>query len=175
MSGTQETNNIRASPLKTHKGSNLIKKPAVLPAISPTTLSSVSFASQRQPVIIYTHSPKIIHIEACDFMAVVQKLTGFSASSSADNHHNSILPSPNNDDTPISTKRRKISIGKKEESIESSMHATLQLVPQQWSSIARTTANFEFNPLHSDASSFMQGYVSEFCDWSNSSYKCTEL
>lgn len=30
----------------------------------------------RQPVIIYTHSPKVIHTQPQDFMALVQKLTG---------------------------------------------------------------------------------------------------
>ncbi|OWM89227.1 hypothetical protein CDL15_Pgr010514 [Punica granatum] len=33
-------------------------------------------AHQRQPVIIYTHSPKVIHTQPQDFMALVQKLTG---------------------------------------------------------------------------------------------------
>ncbi|KAG9155283.1 hypothetical protein Leryth_021310 [Lithospermum erythrorhizon] len=31
---------------------------------------------QKQPIIIYTHSPKIIHADAKDFMALVQNLTG---------------------------------------------------------------------------------------------------
>ncbi|PIN22539.1 hypothetical protein CDL12_04732 [Handroanthus impetiginosus] len=35
---------------------------------------------QPQPVIIYTHSPKVIHAKAHDFMALVQKLTGLQRS-----------------------------------------------------------------------------------------------
>ncbi|KZV56246.1 hypothetical protein F511_13163 [Dorcoceras hygrometricum] len=34
--------------------------------------------TKRQLVIIYTHSPKAIHAQASDFMALVQKLTGYS-------------------------------------------------------------------------------------------------
>ncbi|KAF3431713.1 hypothetical protein FNV43_RR26447 [Rhamnella rubrinervis] len=40
--------------------------------------SAIKQRQQRQPVIIYTHSPKIIHTQARDFMALVQKLTGVS-------------------------------------------------------------------------------------------------
>ncbi|KAJ1405714.1 hypothetical protein SESBI_25627 [Sesbania bispinosa] len=32
----------------------------------------------RHPVIIYTHSPKVIHTHPKDFMALVQKLTGLN-------------------------------------------------------------------------------------------------
>ncbi|GJU20619.1 VQ motif-containing protein 20 [Tanacetum coccineum] len=32
----------------------------------------------RRPVIIYTHSPKVIHTHPRDFMALVQKLTGYT-------------------------------------------------------------------------------------------------
>lgn len=41
-----------------------------------------SAANKRQPVIIYTHSPKVIHAQASDFMALVQKLTGLNKSPS---------------------------------------------------------------------------------------------
>nr|XP_009777974.1 PREDICTED: protein MKS1-like [Nicotiana sylvestris] len=54
-------------PLKINRDSCHIKKP--------------SFEQQqRHPVIIYTHSPKIIRTHPRDFMALVQKLTGFSRS-----------------------------------------------------------------------------------------------
>lgn len=54
-------------PLKINRDSCHIKKP--------------SFEQQqRNPVIIYTHSPKIIRTHPRDFMALVQKLTGFSRS-----------------------------------------------------------------------------------------------
>ncbi|XVF84771.1 hypothetical protein PTKIN_Ptkin17bG0065400 [Pterospermum kingtungense] len=63
-------NGLRPSPLKISKDSHLIQKPGAAPA-----------QPKRQgPVIIYTHSPKIIHTQARDFMALVQKLTGFSRS-----------------------------------------------------------------------------------------------
>lgn len=56
-----EINGPRPSPLLIHKDSRLIRKPQL-----------------RQPVIIYTHSPKIIHTHPKDFMALVQRLTGFT-------------------------------------------------------------------------------------------------
>lgn len=65
--------------LKINKDSHFIKK-------SPPSSSSSSSSSlikpqqQRHPVIIYTHSPKIIHTHPRDFMALVQKLTGLSRS-----------------------------------------------------------------------------------------------
>ncbi|KAH7285597.1 hypothetical protein KP509_33G036100 [Ceratopteris richardii] len=34
---------------------------------------------QRQPVIVYTYSPKTIKVDVCDFMRLVQTLTGQSA------------------------------------------------------------------------------------------------
>lgn len=49
---------------------------------------SSSFLNQQQrhhPVIIYTHSPKIIHTNPCDFRALVQKLTGLSSHNSDPN------------------------------------------------------------------------------------------
>lgn len=57
-------NGTRPSPLKIAKDSHFIQKQQ----------------QKRQPVIIYTHSPKIIHTQARDFMALVQKLTGMSQS-----------------------------------------------------------------------------------------------
>lgn len=58
-------NGQRSSPLRITKESHLIQKP------SPAR-------QQQQPVIIYTHSPKVIHAQARDFMALVQKLTGLT-------------------------------------------------------------------------------------------------
>ncbi|KAK9024287.1 hypothetical protein V6N11_004456 [Hibiscus sabdariffa] len=68
-------NGARPSPLKINKESHLIQKP-----------SSSSADHHHQPqqqrrqglVIIYAHSPKIIHTQARDFMALVQRLTGLS-------------------------------------------------------------------------------------------------
>ncbi|KAK6925262.1 VQ protein [Dillenia turbinata] len=75
--------------LKINKESHLIRKPSSSSSSSssssPSSLSNaVAVASrpqqQRHPVIIYTHSPKIIHTHPKDFMALVQKLTGLSQS-----------------------------------------------------------------------------------------------
>ncbi|KAL0899943.1 hypothetical protein Bca101_083904 [Brassica carinata] len=59
--------------LKLNKGSHIIKKPP--PSRSS---SSSTTAKHRQPVIIYTNTPKTIHTSPKDFMALVQKLTGMS-------------------------------------------------------------------------------------------------
>ncbi|KAE8732105.1 Detected protein of unknown function [Hibiscus syriacus] len=67
-------NGVRPTPLKINKESHLIQKPS----------SSADHPKHQQqqkrggPIIIYTHSPKIIHTQARDFMALVQRLTGMS-------------------------------------------------------------------------------------------------
>ncbi|KAM7277493.1 hypothetical protein ACFE04_019359 [Oxalis oulophora] len=60
-----ELNGPRPSPLKLNKSSHLIQK------------------VPQKPIIIYAHSPKIIHTQASDFMALVQRLTGLSRSNDA--------------------------------------------------------------------------------------------
>uniref|UniRef100_A0A5B6YV54 Putative VQ motif-containing protein n=1 Tax=Davidia involucrata TaxID=16924 RepID=A0A5B6YV54_DAVIN len=87
----REINGLYPSHLKINKDSHFIKKPSP----SSSSSSTSSFANgvagaaatatttrpqQRHPVIIYTHSPKIIHTHPRDFMALVQKLTGLSRS-----------------------------------------------------------------------------------------------
>lgn len=67
----------RLAPLKVSKPSHLIHK--ALSSNSLDTAASKPPQQQRQPVIIYTHSPKVIHTNARDFMALVQKLTGLSS------------------------------------------------------------------------------------------------
>jgi len=76
-------------PLKVNKDSHMIKKPSPPSSSSSSSSSSASSSlgivgpvkpPQRHPVIIYTHSPKIIHTNPKDFMALVQKLTGLSRS-----------------------------------------------------------------------------------------------
>ncbi|XP_047051523.1 protein MKS1-like [Lolium rigidum] len=57
----------RPTPLRVHKDSHRIRKPT---------------AQVRQPVIIYTVSPKVVHAHPAEFMSVVQRLTGASSSSS---------------------------------------------------------------------------------------------
>ncbi|OWM86314.1 VQ motif-containing protein 8, chloroplastic [Punica granatum] len=92
-------NGARPLPLKVSKESHLIhRSPSHSSTSSSTNNSSSSSSShlvadvsivslpdnkprqKKQPVIIYAHSPKVIHTQASDFMALVQKLTGFSRS-----------------------------------------------------------------------------------------------
>ncbi|KAE8692337.1 hypothetical protein F3Y22_tig00110840pilonHSYRG00103 [Hibiscus syriacus] len=69
-------NGVRPFPLNINKESHLIQKP------SSSTDQQKQQQQQRRKglVIIYTHSPKIIHTQARDFMALVQRLTGLSRS-----------------------------------------------------------------------------------------------
>ncbi|XP_065873082.1 protein MKS1 [Euphorbia lathyris] len=55
----------RPAPLKLKQASRKISKPPLPPP--------------HQPLIIYSVSPKTIHTEVSDFMAVVQRLTGLSS------------------------------------------------------------------------------------------------
>ncbi|KAK7373190.1 hypothetical protein VNO80_06588 [Phaseolus coccineus] len=67
----------RPTPLRVNKESHKIKKPPVAP------LPSQLPPPPRQPVIIYTVSPKVIHTTPSEFMSLVQRLTGSSSSSSS--------------------------------------------------------------------------------------------
>ncbi|KAG8366625.1 hypothetical protein BUALT_Bualt17G0099200 [Buddleja alternifolia] len=67
-------NGPRPLPLRINKDSHAIHKP------SSDNPKHNNLSTKRQPVIIYTHSPKVIHAQARDFMALVQKLTGLSRS-----------------------------------------------------------------------------------------------
>lgn len=66
----------RPAPLRVHKDSHKIKKPPVAPQPPPAK------PPPRQPIIIYTVSPKVIHTNPSDFMNLVQRLTGLSSTSS---------------------------------------------------------------------------------------------
>ncbi|KAJ9163342.1 hypothetical protein P3X46_023019 [Hevea brasiliensis] len=82
-------NGLRPSPLKINKESHLIHKlSSSTPSSSIAPLGGGAGAKQLQrnhPIIIYTHSPKVIHTQAKDFMALVQKLTGLSSSRNDEN------------------------------------------------------------------------------------------
>ncbi|XP_004290549.1 PREDICTED: protein MKS1 [Fragaria vesca subsp. vesca] len=81
----------RPAPLKIHKDSHKIKKPPVVPQPSQ---ANQPHQPPRQPVIIYTVSPKIIHTNPSDFMNLVQRLTGLPPSNSSASCSSS---SPRND------------------------------------------------------------------------------
>ncbi|KAF8407807.1 hypothetical protein HHK36_006943 [Tetracentron sinense] len=83
----------RPSPLKIKHESHFIQKSssssssssltngaAAAPKQQPQQQYRKAMHQQRHPVIIYTHSPRIIKTQARDFMALVQKLTGLSRS-----------------------------------------------------------------------------------------------
>ncbi|XWS34979.1 hypothetical protein CRYUN_Cryun21dG0084300 [Craigia yunnanensis] len=72
-------NGLRPSPLKISKDSHFVQKPSA-GVVSQATAAHPKQQQRQGPVIIYTHSPKIIRTQARDFMALVQKLTGFSRS-----------------------------------------------------------------------------------------------
>ncbi|KAK7291424.1 hypothetical protein RIF29_06557 [Crotalaria pallida] len=112
---TTTINNNMPPPLKINKDSHLIKKSSSLssspPSSSSTSSSSTSSSlmvntgmaprvvtsnkpPQRHPVIIYTHSPKVIHTHPRDFMALVQKLTGQSRSEDDGGGSNNNNPPP---------------------------------------------------------------------------------
>jgi hypothetical protein len=74
----------RPSPLKICRDSHNIRKPQVPPPLPAM--------QNRQPVIIYTHSPKVIHTEAREFMTLVQRLTG-RVNGDADSLPDSRMPS----------------------------------------------------------------------------------
>ncbi|KAK9272800.1 hypothetical protein L1049_003178 [Liquidambar formosana] len=65
----------RPAPLSVRKDSYKIKKPP-LPAKPPLRPAP----EHKEPVIIYSVSPKVIHTEVSEFMTLVQRLTGLSSS-----------------------------------------------------------------------------------------------
>ena len=72
----------RPSPLKVSKESHKIKKPPTAPLPAHRQTAPPPPENQnREPVIIYTISPKVIHTTVNDFLSVVQRLTGNYATS----------------------------------------------------------------------------------------------
>ncbi|KAK1564828.1 hypothetical protein Q3G72_012460 [Acer saccharum] len=84
----RDQNGICPPTLKLNKDSHMIIKKSS----SSSSFSPPPSSHHRHPVIIYTHSPKIIHTSPKDFMALVQKLTGMSRSinNNEDGHHQGI-------------------------------------------------------------------------------------
>ncbi|XP_020573583.1 protein MKS1-like [Phalaenopsis equestris] len=65
----------RPSPLRVSKESHKIKKPPLPPPqLDPPPIAPSQ--DSREPIIIYTISPKVIHVEPSNFMDLVQRLTG---------------------------------------------------------------------------------------------------
>ncbi|CAJ1971997.1 unnamed protein product [Sphenostylis stenocarpa] len=76
----RELQGPRPTPLRVNKDSHKIKKPPLAPPPSHPQ------APPRQPIIIYTVSPKVIHTTPSDFMSLVQRLTGSSSSDKLTTH-----------------------------------------------------------------------------------------
>ncbi|XP_010680147.2 protein MKS1 [Beta vulgaris subsp. vulgaris] len=99
----KELQGPRPAPLKVRKESHKIRKPPVAPSAFPPQHQQLPPQPPRQPVIIYTVSPKVIHTHPNEFMTLVQRLTGpdyattsstSSSSSSYSQHHHHHLPPP---------------------------------------------------------------------------------
>uniref|UniRef100_A0A5B6ZVC6 VQ domain-containing protein n=1 Tax=Davidia involucrata TaxID=16924 RepID=A0A5B6ZVC6_DAVIN len=89
----KELQGPRPSPLRVSKDSHKIRKPPVAPqpfhpqAPPPPPHpppGQEATTQNRQPVIIYAVTPKVIHATVSDFMSLVQRLTGPSSSASND-------------------------------------------------------------------------------------------
>ncbi|CAL5009225.1 unnamed protein product [Urochloa decumbens] len=83
--GGRELQGPRPAPLRVRKDSHKIRKPPV--------------QQVREPVIIYTVSPKVVHAQPSEFMSVVQRLTGTAAAAASSSvvpaappHHHQIIP-----------------------------------------------------------------------------------
>ncbi|KDP43028.1 hypothetical protein JCGZ_25214 [Jatropha curcas] len=93
----KELQGPRPPALKVRKDSHKIKKPPVAPQPSQQQPHH-HYQQPRQPIIIYTVSPKVIHTNPNDFMTLVQRLTGSSSSSSNSTATTYTPPNPFNDD-----------------------------------------------------------------------------
>ncbi|KAL3528035.1 hypothetical protein ACH5RR_012691 [Cinchona calisaya] len=104
----KELQGPRPTPLKVSKDSHKIKKPPVAPQLHHPPLprlhpSTTTDHQLRQPVVIYTVSPKVHHTTVNDFMNLVQRLTG---------------PSPRPCNTPIAVSAGDISPAARLASVE---------------------------------------------------------
>ncbi|XP_057450402.1 protein MKS1-like [Lotus japonicus] len=86
----RELQGPRPTPLRINKDSHKIKKPPLAPQASQPPQRP-----PRQPIIIYTVSPKVIHTTPNDFMNLVQRLTGSTASSSSSSSSFTQVPPAN--------------------------------------------------------------------------------
>ncbi|KAK1371209.1 VQ domain-containing protein [Heracleum sosnowskyi] len=70
----KEIQGPRPTPLQVRKDSHMIRKPPV--NVSQQVSQSHSHRQHPPPVIIYTLSPRVYHVEPTEFMQLVQRLTG---------------------------------------------------------------------------------------------------
>ncbi|KAL5053284.1 hypothetical protein RYX36_033966 [Vicia faba] len=80
----------RPPPLRVSKESHTIRKPPLPPAAHHHPPAGAS--QHRQPLIIYSVSPKVLHVTESDFMDVVQRLTGPSTSDEANQQSGAVSP-----------------------------------------------------------------------------------
>ncbi|XP_022734518.1 VQ motif-containing protein 8, chloroplastic [Durio zibethinus] len=140
-------NGLRPSPLTISKDSHFIQKPSA--GVMSQTAAARPKQQQRQgPVIIYTYSPKIIHTQARDFMALVQKLTGFSRSDEV----NETAPS-----RPRKNKAKDNSLSPLEGDINTKLAANRQ--EDNDSSSALTDENGCFSVAGGDVNNVSSSYV----------------
>lgn len=86
----REIQGQRPPPLRVRKDSHKIRK---LPVAAPPPFQVSQPPQQpRQPVIIYAVSPKVIHTDPSEFMALVQRLTGPSPKFAAATTSSSLSP-----------------------------------------------------------------------------------
>lgn len=104
----------RPTPLKICKESHkIIKKPQLVPQprVQPPEPATHQLHQQeplqtqppRGPVIIYTVSPKIIHTHPNNFMALVQRLTGKTSTSTTSSSSSQSILAPNNVSATLDT------------------------------------------------------------------------
>ncbi|XP_075499619.1 protein MKS1-like [Primulina tabacum] len=72
----KELQGPRPATLKVNKDSFKIRKPPVPPPAHQQPPQEPPPVEERQPLIIYAVSPKVIHTTVSDFMNLVQRLTG---------------------------------------------------------------------------------------------------
>ncbi|KAG9448924.1 hypothetical protein H6P81_008889 [Aristolochia fimbriata] len=165
----REINGARPTPLKINKDSHLLQKQTVSATSSIAIAAAVSKQldhqkqriQQRHPVIIYTHSPKIIRTEARDFMALVQKLTGLTRS------HDDEPPEPG----PADTGPSRVVAG-------SDDGASSSVVTDENSAVTNTSVSPGFdppqiNPFFHDAPLFTPTGSDFFCS-PQSIYRCPD-
>ncbi|CAH8351737.1 unnamed protein product [Eruca vesicaria subsp. sativa] len=105
----------RPPPLKIRKESHkIIKKPPLVPQLrqQPPEPAPPQLHQQeppRDPVIIYTVSPKIIHTHPNNFMALVQRLTGKTSTSSTSSSSSQSILNSNNMSATLDTSHGSLS------------------------------------------------------------------